>query len=451
MKIVLIILLSITSIVVNAQIITTFGGNGLSGNTGDGTPATASKINYPAAGVFDKNNNYYITTGTSGNRIRKISCTGIITTIAGTGIQGYSGDGFAATLAQFNNPQCITIDTSNNLYISDAYNHVIRKIDAITNIITTYAGNNVAGYNSDNIPATAAQLNDPNGVSFDKFGNLYIADYMNNRVRKVNAAGIITTVAGTGVAGYNGDGGLADTSQLRGVLDVCTDNLGNLYIADEANGRIRKVDGGGIIHTIAGTGVPGYSGDSASATLAQVTPHGMIIDKDYNLYFSDIYVDRVRKVSASGIIFSIAGNGMAGYSGDNGPATAAMLKNPFGLAVDSCNNLYINEGNNFRIRKVSFYPGCNLVCSSPPNAINEIKKSEQTLSFPNPVTAVLHINNIQPGSSYMLYEMTGRAVATGVLNKKDDEIDMAHIAKGIYLLQVQQADGRKAVYKVVKE
>jgi len=356
MKKIVVILCLLLPFFVQGQIIVTIAGNGTIANTGDGYQATAAGIDLPAGCIFDKFGNFYLTTDDAGNLIRKITPGGIISTVAGTSAGGFSGDNGPATAAKLKGPQLIAVDTEGNFYFSDAVNERIRKVDIATGIITTIAGTGAMGYFGDAVPATTAVFYSPNGVCFDKKGNLYVDDYFNSRVRKINTAGIISNFAGTGVAGYNGDGGLADTSEIRGSFGICSDDIGNIYIADESDGRIRKVDTFGIIHTIAGIGVAGNSGDGASSLIAEVEPHCITYDKFGNIYFGDIYTNTVRKINSTGIITTIAGNGTLGYLGDNGPATAAEFHDPFGVTTDTCGNLYICDGNNYRIRKVTFPP-----------------------------------------------------------------------------------------------
>ncbi len=440
------------SFITNAQIITTFGGNGLSTpNSGDNGPATAAVINYIGGECFDKHGNYYVTTANVGNTVRRIDNTGIITTIAGTGIAGYSGDNGPATAAKLKNPQGVVCDTAGNIFIAE-YNNVIRRVDHVTGIITTFAGTGTAGYGGDGGPATAALLNGPNGMCFDKLGNLFIADYGNFRIRKINPSGIITTVAGTSIAGYNGDGGRADTSQIRGALDVCNDTAGNLYIADEANGRIRKVDLSGIIHTIAGTGTTGYSGDGGSALSAEVRSHTITIDKYENIYFTDIYTYRVRKIDLAGNINTLAGTGVAGYNGDGGRSDTSQLKSPSKVAVDSCGNLYISDGGNYRIRKVTFDTTCGKSTTDTTNHHVSVTKTAQPSLhiYPNPVIEELHIDAVN-AESYNITNIAGYTLKQGAVTAGKNTIDVRNLALGIYLLTLTDVDGQRTVYKIMKE
>ena len=289
--------------------------------------------------------------------VSKKQASGIITTVAGTGFSGYSGDSGAATQARLNNPADIAIDGSGNLYIADWGNERVRKVDGRTGLITTVAGTGEYGYSGDGGAATRARLALPSAVAIDGSGNLYIADFDNHRVRKVGAVtGLITTVAGTGLEGYGGDGGRATQARLNNPADIAIDGSGNLYIADWGNERVRKVDGRtGLITTVAGTGEYGYSGDGGPATQARLNfAAHVVIDGSGNLYITDVNNHRVRKVeAATGLITTVAGTGLKGYGGDGGAATQAPLDYPHGVAVDGSGNLYIADWGNHRVRMVS--------------------------------------------------------------------------------------------------
>jgi sugar lactone lactonase YvrE len=320
--------------------IDTFAGNGTAGYSGDNGPATSAALN-PAGIAVDAAGNLYIA---DSNRIRKIS-HGAITTVAGNGTYGFSGDNGPATSAQLFNPQGVAVDAAGNLYIADTFNNRIRKVSG--GVITTVAGNGTSGINGDNIPATTAQLNWPYGVAVDGAGNLYIANTYNNRVCKVSG-GIITTLAGNGTHGYGGDNGPATAAQLSYPDGVAVDAAGNVYIADTDNDRIRKVSGG-VIATVAGNGTEGFSGDKGPATAAQLGwPYSVAVDAAGNLFIADTYNNRIRKVSG-GAIATVGGDGTFGFGGDKGPATSAAVS-PAGIAVDSAGNLYAADTVNYRIR-----------------------------------------------------------------------------------------------------
>ena len=248
--------------------------------------------------------------------------------------------------AQLSHPEGLAIDAQGNLYIADTGNQLIRKVAAGT--LTTVAGTGVAGYNGDSIPAAAAQLSDPAGLAIDRAGNLYIADAGNHRVRKV-AAGIISTVAGLGAAGFSGDNGPASAAQLNEPRGVAVDAAGNLYIADTLNHRIRRVVNG-VIATVAGTGDAGFAGDDGPASAAQLNgPRGVAVDAAGSLYIADTLNNRVRQV-ARGIISTVAGAGTEGFSGDSGPASSARLQRPTAVAVGAAGALYIADAGNDRVR-----------------------------------------------------------------------------------------------------
>jgi sugar lactone lactonase YvrE len=334
---------------VSAGIITTFAGNGIAGFGGDGGLAASASLNQPTGVTADGAGNVYVA-DTANSRLRRVS-GGIISTVAGNGSPGFGGDGAGAASAQLSFPAGVAFDSAGNLFIADSFNHRVRRVSG-AGVITTYVGTGVAGYGGDAGPAAAAQLNYPEGVATDLSGNLFIADAGNNRIRKVDTAGTITTVAGTGLPGFGGDGGQALAAQLFSPWRVALDGTGNLYIADLENDRVRRVDAAGTITTVAGTGSLGFSGDGGPAVAAQLdTPYGLAVDGSGNLLIADSNNQRVRMVDGSGAIRTIAGGGSGGF-GDGGPAIAATLFDPTGLAVDASGNLYISESLDQRVRKV---------------------------------------------------------------------------------------------------
>jgi trimeric autotransporter adhesin len=330
--------------------INTVAGRNIGGFSGDGGNPLDATINTPGGAAVDSSGNLYIA-DSGNNRIRKVS-SGTITTVAGSGLGGYSGDGGAATSAMLKQPASVALDSGGNLYIADQSNHVIRKVDT-AGVITTVAGIGTPGFNGDNILATTAQLTLPGSIVVDSSGNLFISDSGNNRVREVVAAtGLIQTVAGTGAPGSGGDSGPAASAQLSAPAGIALSGS-DLYIADEGNNAIRKVSGGNIT-TVAGTKAAGNEGDNGDPTKATLTnPVGLVADTAGNFYFSDPVHNRVRKVSG-GKITNSAGTGAAGYNGDGHSATATLLNGPQGLALDSSGNLYIADTRNHVIRKVNF-------------------------------------------------------------------------------------------------
>jgi sugar lactone lactonase YvrE/P pilus assembly chaperone PapD len=335
--------------------ISTVAGTGTPGYSGDGHAASTAKLNYPSAVAIDGSGNLYIA-DTYNNVIRKVDTSGNISTVAGNGTAGYSGDGHAAIGAQLNYPSGVAADSAGNFWIADSNNSVIRKIDISTGNISTVAGNGTAGYSGDGHIATNAQLNYPANLTVDRVGNLYIADSYNSVVRKVSiSTGNISTVAGNGTYGSSGNGGLATGAELSYPQGVAVDSTGNLFIAYEINYVLREVNAGsGNISIFAGNGYFSYSGDGGPATNAQFDgAYALTVDGSNNLYFADSYNSVIRKVDAStGTIFTVAGNGIWGYSGDGGAATAAQLSYPYGVAVDNAGNLYIADSDNAVIREV---------------------------------------------------------------------------------------------------
>ncbi|MET9931167.1 MULTISPECIES: RICIN domain-containing protein [unclassified Streptomyces] len=277
----------------------------------------------------------------------------VIRAVAGTGIAGGAGDGGPALSAQLSYPTGLAVDRAGALYAAEHGGHRVRKLTT-DGKITTITGTGTAGFGGDGGPAAAARLNKPRDVVVDADGTLYIADAENHRVRKVTPDGTISTAAGTGTAGFSGDGGPATSARLNNPYALLLDSTGVLYIAEWGNNRIRKVTPDGKISTIAGTGTAGYGGDNGPATSAHLRdPYGMTADSAGALYVADASNHRVRKITPDGTITTVAGTGTAGFSGDGGPATSARLDRPYGLAFDSTGTLYISDFKNHRVRKVT--------------------------------------------------------------------------------------------------
>ncbi len=333
------------------SIITTIGGNGIASGSGDGGPATQATLNTPASIAIDTSGNVYVADAFN-HRVRKIAPDGVITAFAGTGQAGADGDGAQARDAQLRSPLGVAVDGAGNLYIADTYNHRIRKVST-DGIISTIAGTGNSGFGGDGGPGTAAMLSYPTGIAVAGDGTLYIADTRNHRVRTLATDGTITTVAGTGAAGFNGDGGPAVLARLNSPRDVAVSLEGALYIVDRENRRIRMVDVDGAITTVAGTGSSGFNGDRGAATQASLrAPYGIAVDLQGNVYIADTFNHRVRKVGPDGTISTVAGNDQFGYGGDGWGAGFAALHYPLSVAVDIAGNLYIADTYNHRIRKV---------------------------------------------------------------------------------------------------
>ncbi len=429
------------SILTQAQIITTIAGYGPTGFTpgtygGDGGPATLANLYLPTSVVFDNSGNLIIADYFN-HRIRKINSLGIISTIAGNGTHGHSGDGGPATAAELWYPMQVAVDVSGNIYISDAGNNKIRKV-SISGIITTIAGIDTFGYAGDGGPATAATLNYPNGVAVDNAGNVYIDDDANFVVRKINTSGIISTIGGIYDSGSPlGDGGPATSGTLYDARQIAVDASGNLFIADEHNNRIRKISAAGIITTVAGNGTYGFTGDGGQATDAELAyPMAVTVDAAGNLYIGDAGNIRVRKVSPSGVITTIAGNGSGGYTGDGGPATAAELISPEGIALDASGNIYFADNGNNRIRKIS---PANTMVNSNPGFLTEIN------FYPNPVLDNLTIVVTYPISDLVITNITGKQMKkfTFLNAGKEQTINVSDLPAGLYLIRINGNDVRK--------
>lgn len=321
------------------NLITTIAGNGSAGYSGDSGPATAATLNGPLSIAADPNGNLYIA-DVNNSCVRKVSTSGEITTLA-TGIRYPTG---------------VAVDAQGNVYVAQLLNSVVARVDT-NGLVTIAAGVGTGGFSGDGGPATQAALSYPNGVGFDGFGELYIADRNNSRIRRVDKSGIISTVAGTSVAGFFGDGGYATNAALSYPLGVCADGSGNLYIADGSNNRIRKVDRHGVITTVTGTNAPSLGDGGLAINAGLNSPVSVAIDALGNMYIADVNDNRIRMVDTDGYISTVAGKSVAGYSGDGGSAANASLNFPAGVALDPFGNLYIADTSNDRIRKVMLSAG----------------------------------------------------------------------------------------------
>jgi uncharacterized protein (TIGR03437 family) len=348
-----------------AQTIATAAGSGTAGLSGDNGPATAAQIDTAYGVASDAQGNTYIA-DTRNHRVRRIAAAnGSIATAAGKGTDGFSGDGGPAISAELSFPHAVAVDAEGNLYIADTGNSRIRKVTP-GGAISTVAGSATAGFAGDGGPATSAQLSSPRGLAVDRTGSLYIADSWNFRVRKVSPDGTIRTIAGNGSSGPWGDGGAATAASLGAIEAIALDNQGNLYLADPYNHRIRKVSSSGTISTMAGADFgPAVDGGAASKANLKF-PKGLVADAQGNLYFADSLNHRVRKVSTAGTIGTVAGNGVPGYSADGVAATSSQLNGPAGLAADPAGRLLIADLWNARVRSVNAGLSPVLPSSIPP-------------------------------------------------------------------------------------
>ncbi|MGW3561216.1 NHL domain-containing protein [Streptomyces sp. NPDC000963] len=334
-------------------LIRTVAGSGTAGfKEEDGELAVSAQLNRPYGVAVDSAGVLYFSDHLN-HRVRRVTADGKISTVAGSKAGAYKGDNGPAISAQLNSPREIAVDGADNLYIADDANHRIRRITP-DGTISTVAGTGSPGFSGDGGPATSARLQRPIGVAVDSTGNLYLTEYGSHRVRKVTTDGKIGTIAGNGTAGSTGDGGPATSARLNTPYGMALDADDNLYIAEYNGYRIRKITPDGTISTVVGKGTQGTGGDGGPATSAQLhNPIGVVVDSTGSLYISEYNTHRVRKVAPDGTISTLAGTGTAGPGGDDGPATTAQMKNPFGLAVDGVDTLYIADHNNHRIRKIT--------------------------------------------------------------------------------------------------
>jgi len=421
-----------------SQIISTFAGNGQAGYYGDGGPATLAEVDGPNAVQIDHSGNIYLVDQQNA-RIRLINTNGIISTFAGNGTVGYSGDGGPATAAEFDQPTVTTFDSLQNIYIVDCNNYRIRKINT-SGIITTIAGNGLQGYSGNGGAATLAELSLPSCVIVDDTGNLYIDDAWNNVIRKVNTSGMIEPFAGNNMEGYSGDGGNAMLAELSKPFRIVFDKQWNMYIADSYNSRIREINSLGIITTIAGNGVASFAGDGGPGTASEIDmPYGLTIDDSGKIYIADTYNNRIREINTSGIISTIAGNGTSGYSGDAGPCTAAEINWPTGVSLDYRNNLYIDDYYNNRVRKIIFPTSAGIA--------EILAETDKISSYPIPTTGFFTVSGISAGQTIELYNYLGLKVLSVISHQLSANFDISNQANGIYFLQILNKDGSMATEK----
>jgi hypothetical protein len=343
----------------SSALIFTVVGTGQASYSGDGDVARRAELNQPFDVALDQQGNVYFSDANNHCVRRVARHSGIITTVAGTGQPGYSGDGGPATQAQLHSPYGIALDAANNLYIVDRLNSCIRMVEGTTGVIHTIAGTGQSGFSGDGGPAPQAQLQEPNDIVLDGQGYAFIADVRDHRVRVIDlASGIITTFAGTGEAGSNGDGGPASRATLFGPRALAFGPTGDLYICLRNDHKVRKVDRRtGIIRTVAGTGERGYTGDHGPALQATFNgPKEIAVDRQENIVLVDTENHCIRHIeAANGLVTTVAGTGQPGGSGDGGPATTAMLQRPHGACMDEVGNVYIGDSENHRVRFVAIH------------------------------------------------------------------------------------------------
>jgi len=417
------------------------GSGGTGGYAGDGYAATGALLDGPQSVAVDKNGNAYIVDYYN-YRIRKVKTNGEIVTFAGNGGNGLQIGTYATSATM--DPTGVAADSKGNVYVSEAVHGAVCKISPV-GIITLYAGNGSYGYSGNGGPATAAMLTAPMGLAVDKNDNLYIADAGNHSIRKVDTFGVISTVAGCDTEGYWGDNGSALLARLDSPFAVAIDKQGDLYIADRSNNVIRFVDNTGTIYTIAGNGMRGYSGDGAEAISGELAyPCGVAVDTNDFIYISDSYNNVIRKVDTLGIITTFAGNGYPGFGGDLGAPQGANLFHPYGICTDTLGNIFIADANNQRVRKVfvavtfgvNSLAGASAISAYPNPIGNEVN-----------VTGLIKSDKVciydlagKPVSNSWTVQNDGL-----------QSFQIGDLADGMYLLQVSDNAGNlKASVKVVK-
>ena len=416
----------------HAQVINTYAGTTM-GYAGDNGLATHAEMNNCTGVAVDGAGNVYIA-DKGNNVVRKVSViTGIITTFAGNDTAGYSGDGGAAAAAKLNQPYSLATDVAGNVYIADAGNNVIRIVST-TGIINTYAGNGTAGYSGDYGLASLAALNNPRGIAIDNSGNLYIADENNNVIREVSSGGVISTIAGNGSAGYSGDNGNALGATMYSPSGVAVDASGNVYIADQTNNVVREVLAStNVIKTIAGTHTPGNSGDGGPAADARLTfPASVSIDPSGNIFIADQGNYVIRKIDTTGNISLYAGDYTEGYSGDGGAPTEAKLGIPSGVTADGWGRVYIADFDNSVVR----------IVTQGPNAVAAVNAPAGSLKvYPNPASAAVNVEMPGGGNSAVtMMDVLGNIVASENMTTTTSTISLLNIPAGDYIIRVVNAN-----------
>ena len=402
------------------NIITTVAGGGTGGDGGLAVNAWLDDVYDVYA---DDTGNFYIVELSS---IRKVDhATGIIKTVAGTGVPGYSGDGGPADQAKLYGADAIAFDKNGDYYIADNGAHCIRKVDAATNIISTVAGNGTYGNSGDGGPATSAQIGSPNDIALDAAGNLYIADewYV---IRKVDKqTGIISTVAGNGVQGTWSNGETAVGAQIGRIRGVCVDKNGNIYFADLDNHKIGKIDPSGILSTYCGTGQLGNTGEGGLAVNAQIGAGTKVrVDDANNIFFTDYHV--VKFIAAgTGVLTHVAGSGLVGPLGDGGPALQGTLNTPISACLDGKNNLFIADKLNFRIRKVA-----------GPVSVEGPSISSEIHPYPNPSAGIFTLSYSKEIKRIEVRNITGRLVFQSDFKALTARVDLSSQPDGVYMANV---------------
>ena len=423
------------------QTIHTIAGNGSTGFLGNGGPAIAATL-APSKAWPDGTGNIYITEAMN-NRIRKVNSAGIITCIAGNGTSGHSGDGGPATASTISYSQSVTTDNAGNIYFADWI--YVRKINA-SGIISTVAGGGDTTYSGDGGPATAAGFKGITDIALDNAGNLYIVDFWDNRIRKVNSSGIISTFAGEGLVSAF-DGVPASSATFWTPRSIAIDNMGNIYFTETGMNRIWKVNTAGLLSTVVPAGYPGFGGDGGPATAAKLNMSdysgSIAADSAGNIFIGDSYNYRVRKIDPAGIINTIAGCGLPGYGGDGGPATAAYFPAISGISVDNSGNIYVSDG--YYVRKII----TNSTLVPDASGMKEQKAMQIT---PNPTNSgIISVSVFSPSAisaHITITNIIGQPVmGINTITNKATEIAL-DVQPGVYLVTAITKEG-KATEKII--
>lgn len=411
-----------------------------------GVEATSVPLAQPGGLAFDSTGNLYIA-DTDHQIIREVSLAGIITTVAGTGEQGFSGDGGTATSALLDSPAGVALDAGNNIYIADTHNNRIRRVAASSGVITTIAGTGTAGFSGDGGTATAAELDYPTAIAVDSRGNVFVADTNNFRIREISG-GKISTIAGDGSQTFSGDGGLATAAGLDSPNGIAVDRASNLYIADTHNQSVRMVAAAtGIITTMAGTGFRTFNGDGTATSSALARPRGVAVDSTGAVYVADSDNERIRKISGT-TIATVAGDGTEGFSGDKGASTSASIDTPRGVAASSSTIMFADTMND-RVRAVT-NSTVNTVAGLAPPSTEQIGFSGATSAvYGTGSLTVTFSNGGQAGTGTVTFfdgeGATPATVGTATLSSNSATLSTAHLSAGThYLVAAYSGDANNA-------
>lgn len=396
-----------------AQYVSTFAGS--TQGFVNGT-ATTAKFNWPMGIAIDTEGTIFVV-DSANYVIRKITSAGVVSTFAGSGIGGFA-DGIAS-VAQFNGIDGLAVDTAGNVYVADTNNHRIRKISA-AGVVSTLAGS-TQGYA--NGTGTAARFNNPSGVAVDAAGNVFVTDTFNYRIRKITPAGVVSTLAGSGIAGFaNGSGTAAQFNKTYG---IAVNDTGSIFVADALNHRVRKITASGVVTTFAGS-VYGYANGNGTAAKFSY-PYGITVDATDNVYVTDAEDNRIRKITIAGMVSTLAGSGIGGFA--DGIGTTAQFINPCGVTVDAVGSVFISDATNHRIRKIT-------------NSLSTADYHQnQVLIYPNPVSSIINVDlGDSIASKVILFDMNGRVMQTeNIVNSSG--IEISNLANGMYLMQITTDKG----------